>query len=367
MKRVLLVIFSTFFFVLTACGSQEEIQLTEEPLPQVQETQGSEPEPKDLPEPVAYGPATNFLANIRSGGVPPDGIPSIDTPEFISVEEAGKFHQGDSQMFLVELEGQVYFYPQSIMVWHEIVNMPHMDVAVTYCPLTGSAITYEHPEGLITSFGTSGSLLNSNLVMYDRTEDVLISQIDGVGLEGDLEGYGLKSIPTYWIDFQTASENYPDALVLSSNTGYIRNYNNDPYGSYTEDKARNYYADQGVMFPLMHVDNESMFHDKHMVIGIKAGQNRIALDPSAVSQGQVLPIGDGSLSAVYDSNLKAVRIYNHDNPLELVEGVLQDSSGSQWQIDGKPMFDGEPLTSPIYYEVMWFAWHAFYPDTEVIQ
>ena len=62
-------------------------------------------------------------------------------------------------------------YPQRILVWHEIVNedIDNERISITYCPLTGSAIGYYGKLATYdTSYGTSGKLINSNLVMYDR-------------------------------------------------------------------------------------------------------------------------------------------------------------------------------------------------------
>lgn len=41
-------------------------------------------------------------------------------------------------------------------------------MSVTHCPLTGTAMGFERGG---TTFGVSGKLVNSNLVMYDRATD----------------------------------------------------------------------------------------------------------------------------------------------------------------------------------------------------
>lgn len=74
-------------------------------------------------------------------------------------------------MFVAEFTDETYICPQNIMVWHEIVNeeIDGRNKIITYCPLTGSALGFiGEISARETTMGTSGNLLNSNLVMYDR-------------------------------------------------------------------------------------------------------------------------------------------------------------------------------------------------------
>ncbi len=228
------------------------------------------------------------------------------------------------------------------MVWHEIVNLKERDVALTYCPLTGSAITYSYPDGLDTTFGTSGNLLSSNLLMYDRATDAYISQIDGIGLNHDLEGVVLNSVPTYWTNWSRVKAFYPAAKVLTDDTGHIRNYSRDPYGSYTGDATPNYYTSDSLYFLPLADDEEGTFHEKYPVIGVKAGNERMAIDPELVKTENEIRflLGDLEHVAVYDPNLDTIRVYIEQN---------------------------EKTYNAEYFQVMWFAWFGFYPNTEVMR
>ena len=65
---------------------------------------------------------------------------------------------------------------------HEIVNdtFEGRPVAVTWCPLCGTAIVYERTvAGRTLTFGVSGMLYRDALVMYDRETDTLWSHVDG--------------------------------------------------------------------------------------------------------------------------------------------------------------------------------------------
>jgi hypothetical protein len=56
------------------------------------------------------------------GGPPKDGIPSIDNPKFVSVEEADEWIQDDELVLALTYKGVTRVYPLQIMTWHEIVN-----------------------------------------------------------------------------------------------------------------------------------------------------------------------------------------------------------------------------------------------------
>ena len=136
--------------------------------------------------------------NIKAGGPRIDGIPPVDEPKYISIEKADVFLSAKDVVFVVEHNKNVYIYPQNILVWHEIVNenLDDKKISITYCPLTGSTIGYKgNISNLDTTFGTSGKLVNSNLVMYDRETMSYIPQILGVAIQGDLKGERLEEFP----------------------------------------------------------------------------------------------------------------------------------------------------------------------------
>ncbi|MFQ6119316.1 MAG: DUF3179 domain-containing protein, partial [Methanosarcinales archaeon] len=171
---------------------------------------------------------------IVSGGPPKDGIPSIDNPKYVTVEEADKWIQDNELVLAIIYKDVKRVYPLQIMVWHEIVNdvIAGDPILITYCPLCGSGIAYERTiNGEEVEFGTSGKLYNSNLVMYDRKTNSYWSQIDGLAIVGELTGTKLTAVSidtVVWRDWKKA---HPDSEVLSQDTGFIRPYGRDPYGN----------------------------------------------------------------------------------------------------------------------------------------
>jgi hypothetical protein len=174
-------------------------------------------------------------AEVISGGPPPDGIPPIDEPKFRSIAESEDSLDDTEPVISLEIDGDARAYPVDIMIWHEIVNdnVGGIPVTVTYCPLCNSAVTFERTvDGTETTFGTSGSLYASALVMYDRATESLWTHLDGRAIAGTLAGTQLEAIPSpllSWADFKAA---YPDGQVLSRETGFNRNYGQNPYFGY---------------------------------------------------------------------------------------------------------------------------------------
>ena len=189
----------------------------------------------------SYGLTTNTaknsinIADILSGGVPKDGIPALNNPSFTTIEEAP--FKEDSEGILVSFDTTHRVYPFAILVWHEIVNdkIGEKAIAVTFCPLCDSSIVFNRNSNDTTlTFGVSGLLYESNLLMYDTSTESLWSQALGRAVVGTYTGEELEILPAQRITLQELREKYPTAQVLNTNTGFNRSYGNNPYGTYLE-------------------------------------------------------------------------------------------------------------------------------------
>lgn len=173
-------------------------------------------------------------AEIMSGGPPKDGIPALDDPGFIPVAEETRIAEREPVITL-EIEGEIpRAYPIRYLTWHEIVNdeVGGIPVAVTFCPLCNSGITFDRrTEAGVLSFGVSGKLRNSDMVMYDRETESWWQQAIGEAIVGDLTGTELQSLPSWmesWADFKARN---PDGLVMTE-PGFPRDYGRNPYVRY---------------------------------------------------------------------------------------------------------------------------------------
>src|SRR6266516_4600192 len=188
---------------------------------------------------AAAAPAADSLdelaRSVRHGAPGKDAIPAIDRPRLVAASNAS-FLADEDVVFGLVRDGQARAYPQLVLFWHEIVNdrFPSGPLSVTYCPLTGSAVAFRGtaPDGRPSTFGTSGDLVNSNLLLYDRQTDSRWPQLLGQAISGPSRGRVLEPVPLDWTSWGRWRAVHPDTLVLSTRTGYLRQYGNDPYGSY---------------------------------------------------------------------------------------------------------------------------------------
>lgn len=330
-------------------------------------------------EPPPAGPCEEYAAfqsNVSSGGPPKDGIPPIDNPQFVSAE-AADYLRPDDIVFGLDHQGVVKAYPQRVLVWHEIANdrVGGKRLSVTYCPLTGSPIAFEAPAaGNAETLGTSGNLVNSNLLMYDRGSDSRWPQILGTAIQGRRCGQVLAEVPLVWTTWGQWKARHPETLALTTQTGFVRDYNRDPYGVYTPDPD-GYYTDPAVWFPLM--NRSDRFHAKKVFLGVKMGGQQLAIPRAEFrSQGvRDVTLGGVPLVVFYDEGLDVLRAFRREVEgttlgFELRDGAIVDGeSGSVWSPEGvgqEGSYQGVALAPASAFTVMWFAWFAFYPDTQVL-
>lgn len=191
-----------------------------------------------------YQKSSIDIEEILSGGPPRDGIPSIDKPEFVSIKQASDWLDAREPVISVQVNGQAKAYPLQILMYHEIVNdsIAGEPISVTFCPLCNASIVFERTliekdaSGsnipTVLDFGTTGKLRKSDLVMYDRQSETWWQQFTGVGIIGKYTDVMLTRIASQIISFDEFSKAFPDASVLSQQTGFSRPYGNNPYTGY---------------------------------------------------------------------------------------------------------------------------------------
>ena len=180
-----------------------------------------------------------FLSNaqipvreIISGGPPRDGIPAILEPEFVSQAEAQAFMDPDDIVLSVTHDGVTRAYPFRILNWHEVVNdqIGDFKFAATYCPLCGTAMVFERVvNGREMTFGVSGLLFRDNVLMYDHQTESLWNQLALQAQTGTMFKTPLKWIPSQQLRYSRWRERFPNGVVLSTETGFIRDYSRNPY------------------------------------------------------------------------------------------------------------------------------------------
>ena len=170
---------------------------------------------------------------IMSGGPPKDGIPALSNPKFRKASTETRIG-GTEPVITVEINGDARAYPVRYLTWHEIANdvVGGVPIAVTFCPLCNSGITFDRrvKQGTLT-FGVSGKLRNSDMLMYDRETETWWQQAIGEAIVGDLLGTELVQLPTWmesWGEFVVRN---PEGLVMEE-PDFARQYGRNPYVSY---------------------------------------------------------------------------------------------------------------------------------------
>lgn len=324
------------------------------------------------------------LSEMRSGGPPPDGIPAIDEPKFLRPGDVDFL--GDTEPVLaVEIGGEARAYPVQILMWHEIVNdtISGIPIAVTYCPLCNSAVAYDRRVGKrVLTFGTSGMLWNSALVMYDRQTETLWSHFTGEGIIGILTGVELIKFSVAMVPWQAWREANPDGLVLSRSTGFTRDYGSNPYPGYDDVNATPFLFEGKV---------DGRFTAMTRVIGIERGAAAVAVPLVDLRVQRVIRVQiDGEDLTVWwtpgtNSALDTGRIadgvdigatgvfvptVDGQNLTFIASGnqFVDDQTGSAWNLFGRATdgpLSGRQLKSVVHVDTFWFAWAVFQPDTEV--
>lgn len=273
-------------------------------------------------------PAQVPLSELIQGCPARDCIPAIENPKFVSAAEAD-FLADDDLVLAISVDGVHRAYPTSILSRHEVVNdtIAGQPIAITYCPLCGSGAAFSRRiAGEVTTFGVSGVLHNSDLVLYDRASNTLWAQVIGRGIVGQRSGENLTSLPVTQVEWKAWRSEHPDTQVLSTDTGFAMAYTANPYGDYA--------SSEKVFFPL--VNRDTRIHPKMVVFGIE--------------------IGAASL-AVTEEYLRAhPRIETALAGEKLVIERAADGMVNASRADGSVV----PAI-----RLFWFAWASFHPKTEL--
>ena len=323
-------------------------------------------------------------SEIQSGGPPPDGIPPLDEPKFQTAASVNWLYNVEP-VLSIEVNGETRAYPIQIMTWHEIANdtIAGVPVTISYCPLCNSALAYDRRLGdRIFDFGTSGSLFNSSLVMYDRQTESLWTHFEGKAVVGSLTGQRLTTLPistTSWEKFRDA---HPEALVLSRVTGFRRDYGRNPYPGY-DDVNTNPFLFNGKVDgrlaakarvvvvrddsgPAVALPLDQLF--QQLVVPFEAqGRQVVAL----LERGTSTALDNPDLSDGYDQGSTGVflaELNGESVDLSAVAGGFLDSkSGLTFDIFGVATDGSGTRLEPVeHLDTFWFAIGAFDPDVIVI-
>lgn len=269
---------------------------------------------------------------IKSGGPPRDGIRAIDDPIFVHASDAQDID--DDEMVLgIVIDNVARAYPARILDRHEIVNdvIAQMPLAISYCPLCNSGIGFGREiGGVIRTFGVSGLLYNSDVLMFDRETESLWSQIMGSAISGEESGAELKFLPVVMSSWSWWKGHHPDSEVLIGGEGVSARYSSESYSEYR--------SSQSLMFPV--AEQSKALRNKDMVIGIS--------------------LGDQAMAYPYNELAKSKETVSDELNGQVILVHYDEEQNTAWITDES----GVLLAAESMY---WFAWYAFHTDTQIFE
>jgi hypothetical protein len=345
--------------------------------------------------------------------VPRDAIPALTNPELLSAAaaslnsgEVGQAYLDDSDRVLgVEHNGMARAYPLNLGWWHEVINDRFNDdfISVTYCPLTGTGLVFAANDtagdgNTQIELGVSGLLLNSNLVLYDRRDDrSLYPQMTYIGLVGDHRDESLQLLPVVETTWGLWQQMHPDTQVPRFGSGLSR-YSDRVQGKYGDvdrflESAGGYpydtyRTDDDIYFPVTtSAPDLSAFSAKDVVLGIcldRAARaypfgrmpHAAVINDRVASTDVVILFDERSRTAIpYERRVagQLLRFYAVDIDGHVINDGLpfefaDMETGTRWNLLGQAVagpLQGHRLTQVPAYNSMWFAWSAFWPESEV--
>jgi hypothetical protein len=311
---------------------------------------------------------------VVDGGPGKDGIPALTNPQFVPIEQS--VVRANNLVIGILDSGEPRALPHDIMDWHEVLNTSTQDgpVVMSYCPLTGSALLWEANDAdSDPTFGVSGLLYNSNLILYDRQTDSNWSQMNIQAVEGTRRSQVPTLLPLVEMTIESWREMYPDSTVLSRETGFSRDYDNYPYDSFRTNTE--------LLFDVSPLD--SRLHEKTRVLGVEVAN---------VSRAYVIDDLDAELEVINDdingvpilvagsSNRRYAVSFERtlddgtvltflpsDEPLP---SIVSDNEGNSWDVFGRALTGtraGQRLIMTQSHIAYWFAWGAFHPGSEIYE
>lgn len=185
-------------------------------------------------------------------------------------------------------------------------------------------------DGRTYTFGVSGLLYRSNVLMYDHQTESLWLQVKRRAVTGPMNGTKLKTFPSAITTWKKWKKKHPDTTVLSFKTGYSRDYSRDPYESY--------YRERRGMFRSFFTPGPGE-EEKEVVAGVEVGDSARAYPVELVRRRKKVTdtVGFKKITISYDESTDRISV-KADNGEEI-----------------------EPIV------VYWFVWKGIHPETELFK
>ncbi|MEE9215828.1 MAG: DUF3179 domain-containing protein [Anaerolineales bacterium] len=301
-----------------------------------------------------------------------DAIPPIHAPNYEPASAADWLNDEDTIVGYA-IGKQAWAYPVRILNFHEIVNetLGGEPVLISYCPLCFSGIVYSRRLGdQVLTFGNTSALYESDMVMLDYETGSYWWQVPGQAIVGPLTGEELELLPSTVTTWRSWRELHPDTRVLSRDTGYDRNYNQDPFATYAEILEGGRFA-----FPVGEAARDPRLSPAAIVLALKV-EGTVVAYPLERSAPSVIhdEVGGSPVAVFLDPGSQSGAAFHPIVAGELLRfrwteaGPIDENTGSLWDLAGRAIdgpLIGEQLKPLPTKTSFWFAIVAAEPDIEV--
>jgi hypothetical protein len=299
--------------------------------------------------------------------IPKDAIPSVDDPAFRDANA----YDGEPDDDVIVVDGDPSrAYPLRYLDFHEVVNAERdgHPIAVTWCPLCGTAVAYDREvDGRTLTFGVSGKLVKDNLVLYDRETDSLWRQSTGKAIDGPMDGAELSTLPAWVTTVDRFREARPSGQVLVQPGGESEaaGPGADPEPiDYDEDPYREYVESDGFGLRALHGGssrewNRADLDPKTIVVGVEVAEAALGFPrPAVEAAGGVVTASVGDLAVVVFATADGLHAFEdpgHEfRPAETQGRFLGD--GTTWDGSTGEAADGRTLVRVPAIRTFAFAW-----------
>lgn len=306
---------------------------------------------------------------VHDSGIVEGDIPALTNPETVAPNVADDVIADDLGGVAVEVNGEARFYPVQIMNWHEVVHdtLGGTSILVYYGPLTGASAVYALPDNM--HFVTSSEEYNNDVLLREEGTTTLWSAIRGTPVIAEQEATLNTSLTRMTSSFMSWGEwkelHGSLGTVLSSQTGYTRDYTRHPYGGYE--------SSPGVFFPVNRSTIPVSAKEPVFVAQLPEGSGAFIATTLLLDDTPTVQVGDTCLVALRGTSFSFARIFDctvNGQKLSFVrkdtETFTDTETGSVWNASGVAVsgsLRGTQLAEVPSERMYAFALDALFPGT----
>ncbi|MGY5451054.1 DUF3179 domain-containing (seleno)protein [Agarivorans sp. MS3-6] len=273
--------------------------------------------------------------------------------QFMSVQEADSKLDDDTDMFVLEIDGDARGYPRDWMQLPHIVgdNIAGQDTVMTYCALSNLPMAFNPKiNGKDTDFKVIAQVHN-NLIFSDRNSGELIQQVTATAeySQEELDQYPVQRMP--WSSYKKL---YPK--------GEVFNYEPNWYDKLTLklfDSALAPHYEGSPMFPTLSLADDRL-ESGTVIWGIKVADETLAITKDAFTEQniRIIKLEQQHIAFVFYAELDTIGAFYITDDIHEIDNLTIDAYGNS------PF--GKLQRVNLYSGMPWMIWSHWYPNTQVV-